>query len=70
MIGHAIRSRSPMAPETRYARSGEFHIAYQTYGDGPIVEGDAKHLLSAMTGRTAALDSLTGDGVDVLRSRD
>jgi uncharacterized protein (TIGR03083 family) len=41
-----------------------------TYGDGPIVEGDAKHLLSAMTGRTAALDSLTGDGVDVLRSRD
>jgi class 3 adenylate cyclase len=25
-----------MAPETRYARSGEFHIAYQTYGDGPI----------------------------------
>ncbi len=25
-----------MAPETRYARSGELHIAYQTYGDGPL----------------------------------
>jgi uncharacterized protein (TIGR03083 family) len=41
-----------------------------TYGDGPIVEGDAKHLLAAMTGRKAALDALTGDGVDTLRSRD
>jgi pimeloyl-ACP methyl ester carboxylesterase len=25
-----------MAPATRYARSGEFHIAYQVVGDGPI----------------------------------
>ena len=25
-----------MAPETKYARSGELHIAYQTYGDGPL----------------------------------
>jgi class 3 adenylate cyclase/alpha-beta hydrolase superfamily lysophospholipase len=25
-----------MAPETRYARSGEVHIAYQVVGDGPI----------------------------------
>jgi class 3 adenylate cyclase len=25
-----------MAPETRYARSGELHIAYQVVGDGPI----------------------------------
>ena len=25
-----------MAPETRYARSGDLHIAYQTFGDGPI----------------------------------
>jgi uncharacterized protein (TIGR03083 family) len=39
------------------------------YGDGPEVEGDAKHLLSAMTGRRAALDALRGDGVDVLRGR-
>jgi class 3 adenylate cyclase len=26
----------PMAPETRYARSGELYIAYQVIGDGPI----------------------------------
>ena len=25
-----------MAPETRYARSGEYHIAYQVVGEGPI----------------------------------
>src|SRR5438270_13292063 len=25
-----------MAPETRYARSGDIHIAYQVVGDGPI----------------------------------
>jgi class 3 adenylate cyclase len=25
-----------MAPETRYARSGELHIAYQTFGEGSI----------------------------------
>jgi len=26
----------PNVPETRYARSGDFHIAYQTLGDGPL----------------------------------
>src|SRR5438874_11493109 len=25
-----------MAPETRYARSGDVHIAYQVVGDGPV----------------------------------
>ncbi len=25
-----------MVPQTRYARSGRFHIAYQTIGDGPL----------------------------------
>ena len=25
-----------MRPETRYARSGDVHVAYQTVGDGPI----------------------------------
>ena len=25
-----------MGPETRYARSGDVHIAYQVVGDGPI----------------------------------
>jgi len=40
-----------------------------SHGDGPTVEGSAMHLLSAMTGRKAALDHLAGDGVDVLRTR-
>ena len=25
-----------MAPDTRYAKSGEVHIAYQTFGDGDL----------------------------------
>jgi uncharacterized protein (TIGR03083 family) len=40
-----------------------------TTGDGPLVQGDAKHLLSAMAGRRSSMDALTGDGVDVMRSR-
>lgn len=38
-------------------------------GEGPLVEGPAKYILSAMTGRSGALDYLTGDGLDTLRSR-
>lgn len=40
-----------------------------THGDGPTVSGPALALLSAMTGRAAALDSLTGDGLTTLRRR-
>ena len=25
-----------MQPETRYARSGDVHIAYQVFGEGPL----------------------------------
>jgi hypothetical protein len=39
------------------------------HGDGPAVEGPILDLLLAMTGRTAALDSLSGEGVSTLRSR-
>lgn len=38
-------------------------------GSGPLVEGPAKQLLLAMTGRTSAFDSLSGDGVATMRSR-
>lgn len=38
-------------------------------GDGPLVEGDAKHLLSAMTGRRRAFDALSGEGVETMRVR-
>ena len=39
------------------------------YGTGPEVSGPAIALLLAMTGRKAALDDITGDGVAVLRER-
>lgn len=40
-----------------------------SHGSGPLVEGPALSLLLATTGRRAALDDLTGPGVDVLRGR-
>ena len=40
-----------------------------THGAGPLVEGPALSLLLAGTGRTAALDDLTGAGVETLRTR-
>jgi uncharacterized protein (TIGR03083 family) len=40
------------------------------HGSGPEASGPAVALLLAMTGRTAALDDLAGDGVTVLRERD
>jgi uncharacterized protein (TIGR03083 family) len=39
------------------------------YGQGPEVAGPIMDLVLAMTGRRAALDALSGPGVDVLRSR-
>ncbi len=39
------------------------------HGSGPAVTGPAEALLLAVTGRTAALRQLEGDGVPVLRSR-
>jgi uncharacterized protein (TIGR03083 family) len=38
-------------------------------GSGPEVTGPALSLLMAMTGRAAALDDLSGEGVPTLRSR-
>ena len=40
-----------------------------SYGEGPLVEGTAKDLVLAMTGRTSAIDRLSGDGVATLRTR-
>jgi uncharacterized protein (TIGR03083 family) len=39
------------------------------HGTGPTVEGPMLALVLAMTGRTAAVDELSGDGVDTLRRR-
>jgi uncharacterized protein (TIGR03083 family) len=40
-----------------------------SHGSGPLVSGPVMALLLTTTGRTAALDQLTGPGVAVLRSR-
>jgi uncharacterized protein (TIGR03083 family) len=40
-----------------------------SHGTGPEVAGPILSLVLAMTGRTAALDDLTGDGVATLRTR-
>jgi uncharacterized protein (TIGR03083 family) len=40
-----------------------------SHGTGPEVAGPIVSLVLAMTGRTAALDDLTGEGVATLRSR-
>ena len=40
-----------------------------SHGTGPLVEGPLKALVLAMTGRRAAYDDLSGDGVATLRSR-
>jgi uncharacterized protein (TIGR03083 family) len=40
-----------------------------THGAGPEISGPAASLLLAMTGRTGALDDLTGDGLAPLRDR-
>ena len=40
-----------------------------SHGSGPEASGPALSLVMAMTGRQAALDDLTGDGVAILRTR-
>jgi hypothetical protein len=40
-----------------------------SHGTGPEVAGPVLSLVMAMTGRTAALDDLTGAGVATLRAR-
>ena len=40
-----------------------------SHGSGPVVEGPAMALLMVTAGRCAALDDLTGPGLDTLRAR-
>jgi uncharacterized protein (TIGR03083 family) len=40
-----------------------------SHGSGPVVEGPAMSLLMATAGRRAALDELSGPGLDTLRAR-
>jgi uncharacterized protein (TIGR03083 family) len=59
-----IGGRDRIAGLTLTASDTEFAI-----GDGPVVEGPVLSLLLAASGRKAALDDLTGPGVDTLRTR-
>ncbi len=45
------------------------HDVDWSWGSGPKVTGTALDIMVAIAGRQAALDRLTGDGVDPLRSR-
>lgn len=40
-----------------------------SFGEGPIVEGPLQALVLVMSGRADPLDELTGEGLDILRSR-
>ena len=40
-----------------------------SHGSGPLVSGPARALMLATTGRKAALDELSGPGVETLRAR-
>jgi len=59
-----IGAKNPIAGLTLRASDTECRP-----GDGSEVAGPIAWLAMAMTGRTAALDDLAGDGVDKLRSR-
>jgi uncharacterized protein (TIGR03083 family) len=58
-----IRARSRIAGLTLRATDTDW-----THGDGPVVEGRLLDLLMAATGRRVALDSLSGDGLEVFRT--
>ena len=51
------------------ARCGDRHARRGPRGSGPTVSGNAEVLLLAITGRTAALGLLSGDGLPTLQAR-
>jgi uncharacterized protein (TIGR03083 family) len=59
-----IGGKSRVAGVTLTATDTEFSV-----GDGPIVQGPAICLLLAASGRTSALNDLSGPGVETLRQR-
>ncbi len=58
-----IRAKSRIAGLTLRATDTDW-----THGEGPVVEGRLMDLLMAATGRKAALESLTGDGLETFRT--
>ena len=69
MLGEAVVHgediRRPLGIKRGYPPAAVTRAA----GSGPEVTGPALSLLMAMTGRAAALDDLSGEGVPTLRSR-
>ncbi len=59
-----IGGKSRIAGLTMKATDTDFSV-----GSGPLVEGPALSLVLAATGRKAALDDLSGPGLELLRSR-
>jgi uncharacterized protein (TIGR03083 family) len=67
-----VRLPNPFVPAAARARGLRLRAtdADWTYGaSGYWVSGEAAHLASALSGRSWALDRLTGDGVALLRDR-
>jgi uncharacterized protein (TIGR03083 family) len=60
-----IGSKARIAGVTLRATDADWSM-----GSGPEAAGPALSLLLAMTGRSAALDDLSGPGVSILRTRD
>ena len=59
-----IRAKSRIAGLTLRATDSDW-----THGEGPVVEGPMLDLLLAATGRRAALENLSGEGMATLASR-
>ena len=59
-----IRAKSRIAGLTLRATDSDW-----THGEGPVVEGPMLDLLLAATGRKAALENLSGEGMATLASR-
>ena len=58
-----IRAKSRIAGLTLRATDTDW-----THGEGPVVEGRLMDLLVAATGRKAALNDLSGEGVEIFRT--
>ena len=61
----------PFASPRRHSRGLRFvatDLAWSR-GNGPEIHGTGEAIIMAIAGRPAALDELTGDGIDVLRTR-
>lgn len=66
-----IALRAPVLPARHNAKGLRLDATDLDWsrGDGPTVSGPGEALLLALTGRAAALDELTGPGLDTLRNR-